>query len=302
MHDVCAGSFLGPLLHPRPVLLRSVAAALVALAACARPDAPPAASTTVRAEAAPADTTRPLLGTRWRPVALDGDAPASLPGGGALLSVALSDAPWGWTDEPGLASLGGYDGCNEFSTGYTLTGDPAAPGGAAFRTRGWFSTTQACGPRGEHVSDRLTAGIAAARRLHLTGGHLVLTDSLGAERARFAPAARPVDRAAVLSGRWRLDLAASTVAGGALGPQAVAFTSDSTFAARSGCATFAGRYALDGDLFSLYGYDRYNAEACGPDGGEGNAIPQRAEVEADADRLVLYDRRDGRRAVYVRPD
>jgi heat shock protein HslJ len=273
-------------------------AALAAFAACEAPPAGPTGAT-VRATDGP-----PFLGTEWRLDAVDGAAPDSLLGGDALVTVAFTARPFGDL-EPGARSLGGYDGCNDFGMGYRLDGDPSSPGGAPFRTGGVVSSAMACGSPGTHVSDRVHSGFGASRRVRLAGGRLVLADSLGAERLAFVPRpVRAVDSVAVVTGRWRLDPAASTVRngyGGPAGGYTVAFAPDGTYAGEAGCVRFTGEYALRGDRLGFTSYQR-DDQACPPADRHRDG-PDRldtGEVEADADRLVVHLRRGGR-AEFVRP-
>ena len=277
-------------------------AALV-LAACARPDAPPDAATATADSLAVADGP-PFLGTAWRLAAIDGEPPDGLPGGQALVTVAFTDRPFGDL-APQSWSLGGYDGCNEFGQAYDLDGDPASTEGAGFRAGAVLSDAMACGAPGEHVSDRLNLGLAASRRVRLSGDRLTFTDSLGAERAAFVPRpARPVDSAAVVAGRWRLDPAASdvpTAYGLAPARYTVAFGPDGTYTGQAGCVAFTGDYALDGGRLTVSSFSRDDAACDGPSPWTGPYGLETGDVEADTDRLVLY-LRSGGRAVFARPD
>ena len=256
----------------------------LALASCQSPTDPPAE--------APAEP--PLVGTEWRLAAIDGD-PVS---GGPRITVGFSDAPWDMM-EPGWLSLGGYDGCNDFGVGYRLEGTRFETGG------GIVSNAMACGPPGGHVSDSLHARLRAARTLRIEGERLRLADSLGAERLAFGPRpVWPVDRAALVAGRWRLDPAASTVtnsSGGPAGRYTVAFASDGTYDGEAGCLTFSGGYVLDGDRFHVSSSDR-DDHACAPDDRmwDGPHGLETGEIEVTAERLVIRTRL-GRRAVFVRP-
>ncbi|WP_412061916.1 META domain-containing protein [Rubrivirga sp. IMCC45206] len=266
--------------------MRLLAVALLALAACQPSDSPGPPS------AAPEAV--PLLGTEWRLAALDGDS-LTTP---RLLTLGFSDEPWDLM-ETGWRSLGGYDGCNDFGVGYTLNGERFRVGG------GIMSNAMACGPPGDHISDSLHTRLNAARTLRIADGRLRLLDSLGVERLAFVPRpVRPVDSTAVVTGRWQLDPAASTVTNAYGGPAAryhVAFAPDGTYRGGARCVTFTGEYRLDGDRLSVSSFS-HDDQACapddrqwtGPDGLEGG------EVEADDDRLVIHTRR-GTRAVFVRP-
>ena len=268
--------------------------------ACGRsePAAPGASGATPGVPATPA-----LLRTEWRLAAVDGAPSGALPGGDALVTVSFTDAPW--DPDPGMRSLGGFDGCNAFGMGYRVEGDPASADGAPFRTGGLVSDAMACGEPGSHVSDRLHLGFGASRRARLSDGRLAFTDSLGAERLAFVP--RPVhavDSSAITSGRWRLDPAASTVRnsyGGAPGRYTVAFASGGTYAGEAGCLTFTGRYALDSDRLSVTSY-AVDDQACAPDDRhwDGPHGLTSGEIEADSARLVVHTQRQGR-AVFARP-
>ncbi|HEX8385417.1 MAG TPA: META domain-containing protein, partial [Rubricoccaceae bacterium] len=246
----------------------------------------------------------PFFGTEWRLDAVDGAPPGSLPGGDALVTVAFTDGPFGDL-EPDAWSLGGYDGCNDFGMGYRLGGDPASPGGAPFRTGRVLSSAMACGDPGAHVSDGVHRGLGAARRVRLADGRLAFMDSLGTDRLAFVPrTVRAVDSAAVVTGRWRLDPAASTVTNGTGGPAGrytVAFSPDGTYTGEAGCVRFAGEYALRADRLGVTSYQR-DDQACPPAGRhwDGPHGLDTGEVEADADRLVVHLRRGGR-AEFVRP-
>lgn len=275
----------------------SLALLLAVLAACEpapdRPASEPAAPEAVS-----------LRGTEWRLAAVDGALPDALPGGAALVTVAFTDRPFGDLD-PEAASLGGYDGCNDFGMAYRLGGDPSSSDGAPFLAGAVMSNAMACGAPGEHVSDRVGAGFGAARRLRLGDRRLVLTDSLGTERLAFVPRpVRSVDSAAVVTGRWRLDPAASTVRngyGGPAGRYTVAFAPDGTYRGEAGCITFTGTYALEGDRLGISSYGR-DDQACAPDDRhwDGPHGLDTGEVEADSSRLVIHVRSGGR-AVFRRP-
>ncbi len=124
----------------------------------------------------------------------------------------------------------------------------------------------------------------------------MFADSLGAERLAFQPRpVRPVDRAAVLRGRWRV------LPEGSEGPAHVlAFDPDGTYAGAAGCLAYRGDYALDGDLLTVTSYFGDAGECPGgvpPDVG----IPLwTGEVQADDARLVVYLRAGGQ-AVFRRP-
>ena len=264
-------------------MLRPLAGLLLALAACQSPDAPPEA-----------EEASPLAGTEWRLATVDGDSVT----GGRLVTVGFSDDPWEMI-EPGWRSLGGYDGCNDFGVGYRLDGDRFRAGG------GILSNAMACGPPGGHLSDSLHTRLSAARTLRLDGRRLVLADSLGAEWLAFVP--RPVhavDSTALVTGRWRLDPAASagTRAGG--GPSesyGVAFAPDGTYAGSEGCHRFGGRYRRTGDRLWVESMD-VDDRACAPgertwSGPEGLST---GELEADDAHLVITTR-TGDRAAFVRP-
>jgi len=234
----------------------------------------------------------PLLGTEWRLAAIDGAPVAS----NRLITVTFTDQPW--EEEDGFRSLGGYDGCNNFGMAYRLDGDRVEVGGV-------IADAMACGPPGAHVSDSVHVGFAAARRVRIDGDRLALTDSLGDERLAFVPRpVRAVDPAAVTTGRWRLDPAASTVTnsyGGAPGRYDVAFAGDSTYTGSAGCRTFQGRYRLDGDRLWVQSYT-LSDQACAPDDRmwDGPHGLSAGEIEADEARLVVHLRTGGR-AVFRRP-
>ena len=255
-----------------------------ALAACQSPGAPP--------EVEGAEP--PLLGTEWRLVTIDGDSLASP----QRITIGFTDAPWDMI-EPGWRSLGGYDGCNDFGVGYQSDGERFRTGG------GIMANAQACGLPGGHVSDSLHTGLSAARALRIDGRRLLLLDSLGVERLAFVPRpVHPVDSAAVVTGRWRLDPAASTVtasSGGPAVPYEVAFAPDSTYTGSAGCRTFEGRYRRTGDRFWVESFD-LDEQTCAPDARpwDGPFGLSPGEIEADDARLVIYGRL-GTRTVFVRP-
>ena len=283
-----------------------------ALAACSTDSSRLGAEADPSAESAPpgdwASSAPPFFGTEWRPVALAGARLDSLPGADALISVAFTDGPFGDLD-PKAFSLGGYDGCNDFGMGYRLDGDPASANGAEFRVGAVASNLQACGAPGEHVSDYVVGRIGEARRVRLDGGRLTLFDSLGVESAAFVPRpVRSVDPTALATGRWRLDPEASSVAqpdGQPLAPYEVAFRPDSTYTGEAGCARFGGTYTLAGDHFWHTSSNLYDVDGCAPDAPERRGISLElatGEAEADADRLVLHRRWDGRTLVFARVD
>ena len=245
-----------------------------------------------------------LADTAWQLVAVDGEAPDSLVGGEAQITIGFSEGPPSDLAPEGR-SLGGYDGCNDFGIAYRLDGDPEAADGAAFRAGAVWSNAMACGDPGTHVSDHVHAGFGATRRLRLRDGYVVFIDSLGAERLAFVPRpARSVDSAAVVTGRWRLDPAASTVTnsyGGPAGRYTVAFAPDGTYQGEAGCLTFSGTYSLRGDRLGVSSYARDDA-SCAPEDRhwDGPHGLDTGEVEAGANRLVVY-RRTGPRAVFRRP-
>lgn len=288
---------------PPPRRPFALLAALAALTSCETPT--PSAGPARASEGATASATDepPFLGTEWRLEAVDGVPSDSLPGGDALVIVAFTDRPFGDLD-PDASSLGGFDGCNDFGIGYRLGGDPASAGGAPFRAGGVVSNAMACGDPGAHVSDRVHRGFGAARLVRLAGGRLAFTDSLGAERLAFVPRpVRAVDPAAVVTGRWRLDPAASTVRngyGGPAGRYTVAFAPDGTYRGEAGCRTFTGTYRLDDDLFGASSY-ALDDRACVPDDRHWDGPHGLDTGEVDADRLVVHLRRGGR-AVFGRPD
>ncbi len=271
----------------------SLALLALSLAACQSPDPPP--------EADPAGAGPPVVGTEWRLAAIDGDPVASA----QLVTIGFSDTPWEMT-ETGWRSMGGYDGCNDFGVGYRLEPAPASTGDERFRTGGGvMANARACGQPGGHVSDSLHTRLSAARTLRVDGGRLLLADSLGAERLAFVPRpVHPVDSTAVVTGRWRLDPAASTVTNASGGPAAryeVAFAPDGSYRGGARCVTFTGGYQLDGDRLGVSSFSR-DDEACAPDdrtwtGPEGL---EGGEIEADSVRLVITNRR-GSRAVFARP-
>ena len=92
-------------------------------------------------------------------------------------------------------------------------------------------------------------------------------------------------------------------AGGPLPPLTVAFRPDSTFSGALACARFSGTYAIRGDRFRPTSYDAFDTGACGADAPPwmGEDVLGEGEIEASGRRLVLHRRRDGRRAVFVRP-
>ena len=255
-----------------------------------------------------ASSAPPFFGTEWRPVAVAGAHLDSLPGAGALISVTFTDGPFGDLDREAF-SLGGYDGCNDFGIGYRLDGDPASADGAGFRPGMVVSNLQACGAPGEHVSDYVVGGIGGAQRVRLNGGRLTLFDSLGVESVAFVPRpVRSVDPSALAMGRWRLDPAASTAArpdGQPLAPYEIAFRPDSTYSGEAGCARFGGTYALARDRFRHTSSNLYDVDGCAPDAPERQGMALElatGEIEADADRLVVYRREDGRTLVFTRVD
>ena len=272
----------------RPALLL----AALALAACERPAAP---------APPPGAAGPPFVGTEWRLAAIDGDS-ATAP---QRVTLSFSDTPWDMI-EPGWRAAGGYDGCNDFGVGYRVEPDAVGAEPRRFRTGGGIaSNAMACAEPGAHVSDSLHARMAAARSVRLDGGRLTFADSLGAERLAFVPRpVREVDRAALVTGRWRLDPAASTVTnayGGPAGRYEVAFSGDGSYAGEAGCRTFSGDYALDGDRLRVTSY-ALDDQACAPDDRhwDGPNGLDAGEVEVDESRLVIYSRL-GPRAVFARP-
>lgn len=202
-----------------------LAAAVLALAAC-RPVTREGAAMAPMPGDAPAEATdNALAGTSWSLVTLNGEAP---------LADTQITATFGAD-----GSVAGSDGCNRYSTQYTVDGDSITinPNG--------ISTMMACPEPQMAQASAFMAALGSAVTFSLDGGNLSLIDSAGTTVASFAPVSSDLAGTSwnVTNYNNGKEAVVGLIADTTI---TLVFGDGGQVSGSSGCNSFSGSYTSDG--------------------------------------------------------
>jgi heat shock protein HslJ len=225
---------------PIPIALL-VATAL--LASCGDDsDGSGSASTAAGSSSAAATGADPLDGTTWT---LD-VAGLEVPGADAVAPTISFASP----------NVSGSSGCNNFTGGYTVSGDTLTLGQLA-------STQKACGPVETAVETAVLTRLGKVAGYTVAADKLTLTDASGATLLTYAAAKGGVEGAWEANGYLNAGKTAfvSVVADTSL---TALFGPDGSVSGSAGCNTFTGTYTVDGDKLTI-GPLASTRKFCSPD-------------------------------------
>lgn len=251
------------------VLATACTAALV-LTACAAPAAPPP-----RQPRIVAGGMAPLGGTNWALATLGGQAPAA----GTVPTLNFGPA----------GSAGGQDGCNTYTTSFTLEGSNLTFGQVA-------GTQIACEPP---IMDQATAFqqmLQDTRSFALTDGNLALAGADGKPLATFT--AQSTDLAGT---KWMVtgvnngqQAVVSVITGSEL---TVEFGPDGQVSGSAGCNTFSGPYIIDSITIAIGPLASTRKTCPTPEG----VMDQEAQLLAALDSAASFNL-DGNRLTLINAD
>ncbi|MDA0181252.1 META domain-containing protein [Solirubrobacter phytolaccae] len=148
--------------------------------------------------------------------------------------VASGEASASFTD----GTLSGSDGCNRYTTSYTIDGD-------TLRLGAIVTTKMACEPARMERADAFRAALERASRWRVEDEELTLLDDAGDEQLRL--------RGASPLGSWTLTsfLQGDAVTGPVDGAELTANFVDGTVSGSTGCNTYKAPYTLRGKALTI---------------------------------------------------
>jgi heat shock protein HslJ len=190
--------------------------------------------------------------------------------------------------------LSGFNGCNRYTTSYTLDGDQLTIKPPA-------ATTMACAEPGSAVEPEFMGKLAEARQIKLDGETLILLDAGGRTLLRLRPA--------TLHGSWEAIsfLTATAVSSTILGTTITAtFAPDGTLSGSAGCNSYHATYKADHGKLTI-GEPTSTHKACSDPAGVMEqehayllALPQAKAYTVEGDKLSLLTSKGTFVATYTR--